>query len=152
LQIINAQYSIFDQNTSVSLVLSTEFFYQTTQNIMVSLVCVLVLDWLNVSSTQDFMCVLIKNFDAMNATYQAQAMFKILHKDPPMPETLSPEGKDFLRRCFRRNPAERPSAMTLLEHPFVCRSGDLNVSAGTEAAPAVNLTVSIKLLFFNQWS
>eukprot|EP00258_Populus_trichocarpa_P034280 XP_024450299.1 mitogen-activated protein kinase kinase kinase 5 isoform X3 [Populus trichocarpa] len=70
----------------------------------------------------------------------AQAMFKILHKDPPMPETLSPEGKDFLRRCFRRNPAERPSAMTLLEHPFVCRSGDLNVSAGTEAAPAVNLT------------
>lgn len=78
----------------------------------------------------------------MNATYQAQAMFKILHKDPPMPETLSPEGKDFLRRCFRRNPAERPSAMTLLEHPFVCRSGsgDLNVPASTEAAPAVNLT------------
>lgn len=54
LQIINAQYSIFDQNTSVSLVVSTEFFYQTTQNIMVSLVCVLVLDWLDVSSTQDF--------------------------------------------------------------------------------------------------
>ncbi|KAJ6685931.1 MAP KINASE KINASE KINASE SSK2-RELATED-RELATED [Salix purpurea] len=70
----------------------------------------------------------------------AQAMFKILYKDPPMPETLSAEGKDFLRRCFLRNPAERPSAMALLEHPFVCKSSDLNVSASTEAAPAANLT------------
>ncbi|KAJ6404837.1 hypothetical protein OIU84_012917 [Salix udensis] len=70
----------------------------------------------------------------------AQAMFKILYKDPPIPETLSAEGKDFLRRCFLRNPAERPSAMALLEHPFVCKSSDLNVSASTEAAPAANLT------------
>ncbi|KAJ6878858.1 mitogen-activated protein kinase kinase kinase 5-like [Populus alba x Populus x berolinensis] len=69
----------------------------------------------------------------------AQAMFKILNKDPPMPETLSPEGKDFLRLCFRRNPEERPSAMMLLEHPFVCMSSDLNVSASREAIPAVNL-------------
>ncbi|KAJ6335160.1 hypothetical protein OIU78_011908 [Salix suchowensis] len=46
----------------------------------------------------------------------AQAMFKIL------------------------NPAERPSAMALLEHPFVCKSSDLNVSASTEVAPAANLT------------
>ena len=92
--------------------------------------------------------MLIKNFDAMNATYQAQAMFKILYRDPPMPETLSAEGKDFLRRCFLRNPAERPSAMALLEHPFVCKSSDLTVSASTEAPPAVNLTVSIKFLLF----
>ena len=92
--------------------------------------------------------MLIKNFDAMNATYQAQAMFKILYRDPPMPETLSAEGKDFLRRCFRRNPAERPSAMALLEHPFVCKSSDLTVSPSTEAPPAGNLTVSIKFLLF----
>jgi mitogen-activated protein kinase kinase kinase len=90
------------------------------------------------------MYVLIQNFDAMIGTYQAQAMFKILNKDPPMPETLSPEGKDFLRRCFRRNPAERPSAMMLLEHPFVCKASDLNVSASREAIPAVNLEVSIR--------
>ncbi|KAJ6328166.1 hypothetical protein OIU77_009957 [Salix suchowensis] len=68
----------------------------------------------------------------------AQAMFKILNKDPPIPENLSPEGKDFLRCCFRRNPAERPSAMMLLDHPFVCKSNDLNVSACREAVPAVN--------------
>lgn len=80
----------------------------------------------------------------MIATYQAQAMFKILNKDPPIPENLSPEGKDFLRCCFRRNPAERPSAMMLLDHPFVCKSNDLNVSACREAVPAVNPVVSIK--------
>lgn len=49
----------------------------------------------------------------------AAAMFKVLHKDPPIPESLSSEGKDFLRRCFRRNPAERPTASALLDHPFV---------------------------------
>nr|XP_018684068.1 PREDICTED: mitogen-activated protein kinase kinase kinase YODA-like isoform X2 [Musa acuminata subsp. malaccensis] len=48
-----------------------------------------------------------------------QAMFKVLNKDPPIPETLSIEGKDFLQRCFCRNPAERPTAGMLLEHPFV---------------------------------
>ncbi|KAJ6675758.1 MITOGEN-ACTIVATED PROTEIN KINASE KINASE KINASE YODA [Salix viminalis] len=74
----------------------------------------------------------------------AQAMFKILNKDPPIPENLSPEGKDFLRCCFRRNPAERPSAMMLLDHPFVCKSNDLNVSACREEVPAVNPVVSIK--------
>lgn len=46
-------------------------------------------------------------------------MFKVLHKDPPIPESLSNEGKDFLRSCFRRNPAERPTALKLLEHPFI---------------------------------
>ncbi|KAG6487216.1 hypothetical protein ZIOFF_055800 [Zingiber officinale] len=49
----------------------------------------------------------------------AAAMFKVLHKDPPIPESLSNEGKDFLRSCFRRNPAERPTALKLLEHPFI---------------------------------
>ncbi|XP_007047173.2 PREDICTED: mitogen-activated protein kinase kinase kinase YODA isoform X1 [Theobroma cacao] len=49
----------------------------------------------------------------------AAAMFKVMRDTPPIPETLSPEGKDFLRCCFRRNPAERASASVLLEHRFV---------------------------------
>nr|XP_019702151.1 mitogen-activated protein kinase kinase kinase 5 isoform X2 [Elaeis guineensis] len=49
----------------------------------------------------------------------AAAMFMVLHKDLPIPETLSSEGKDFLQLCFRRNPAERPTANQLLEHPFI---------------------------------
>ncbi|XWS33652.1 hypothetical protein CRYUN_Cryun22dG0100800 [Craigia yunnanensis] len=49
----------------------------------------------------------------------AAALFKVMRDTPPIPETLSPEGKDFLHCCFRRNPAERPSASMLLEHRFV---------------------------------
>ncbi|GMI67265.1 mitogen-activated protein kinase kinase kinase 5 [Hibiscus trionum] len=49
----------------------------------------------------------------------AAAMFKVMKDTPPIPETLSPEGKDFLHCCFRRNPAERPTASMLLEHRFV---------------------------------
>lgn len=47
------------------------------------------------------------------------AMFKVLKESPSIPENLSAEGKDFLHLCFRRNPAERPSASMLLEHHFV---------------------------------
>uniref|UniRef100_A0A453BPG1 mitogen-activated protein kinase kinase kinase n=1 Tax=Aegilops tauschii subsp. strangulata TaxID=200361 RepID=A0A453BPG1_AEGTS len=50
------------------------------------------------------------------------AMFKVLHKDPPIPENLSLEGKDFLQCCFKRNPAERPTASELLDHPFIRNS------------------------------
>lgn len=47
-------------------------------------------------------------------------MFKVLlQQSPPIPETLSSVGKDFLRQCFRRDPADRPSAEMLLKHGFV---------------------------------
>jgi len=54
------------------------------------------------------------------------AMFKVLRTDPPIPDNLSPEGKDFLRCCFKRNPAERPTASKLLEHPFIQNSNHFN--------------------------
>ncbi|XP_078180300.1 mitogen-activated protein kinase kinase kinase 5-like isoform X2 [Carex rostrata] len=47
------------------------------------------------------------------------AMFKVLHKTPPIPDSLSSEGRDFLQKCFKRNPVERPTAAVLLEHPFI---------------------------------
>jgi serine/threonine protein kinase len=52
---------------------------------------------------------------------QVSAMFHIAKsKGPPLiPHELSPECKDFLYLCFNRNWRERPSAETLLEHPFV---------------------------------
>ncbi|KAK6139037.1 hypothetical protein DH2020_027223 [Rehmannia glutinosa] len=53
-----------------------------------------------------------------------QAMFNVLNRSPPIPETLSAEGKDFLQRCFQRRPADRPSAIKLLEHPFIRSSQD----------------------------
>uniref|UniRef100_A0A0D9VZD4 mitogen-activated protein kinase kinase kinase n=1 Tax=Leersia perrieri TaxID=77586 RepID=A0A0D9VZD4_9ORYZ len=54
------------------------------------------------------------------------AMFKVLHKDPSIPDNLSQEGKDFLGCCFKRNPAERPTASMLLEHPFIHNSNHYN--------------------------
>ncbi|KAM4129581.1 hypothetical protein ACJW30_01G034100 [Castanea mollissima] len=69
-----------------------------------------------------------------------QAMFKVLNRTPPIPETLSSEGKDFLHCCFRRNPAERPTAMKLLEHPFVRNLYDQNVAVSMQAFSAINLT------------
>ncbi|OEL22826.1 Mitogen-activated protein kinase kinase kinase YODA [Dichanthelium oligosanthes] len=54
------------------------------------------------------------------------AMFKVLRTDPPIPDNLSPEGKDFLKCCFKRIPAERPTASKLLEHPFIQNSNHYN--------------------------
>ncbi|KAF8024256.1 hypothetical protein BT93_F1450 [Corymbia citriodora subsp. variegata] len=58
-----------------------------------------------------------------------QAMFKVLNRSPPIPEKLSSEGKDFLQLCFQRNPAQRPSAEKLLQHPFLRNSHDQNGSS-----------------------
>jgi len=38
---------------------------------------------------------------------------------PDFPPHLSPECQDFLTQCFRRDPKDRPSASTLLSHPFI---------------------------------
>ncbi|KAK8551920.1 hypothetical protein V6N13_120350 [Hibiscus sabdariffa] len=69
-----------------------------------------------------------------------QALFKVLNQNPPVPEALSPEGKDFLHCCFQRNPAERPTAAMLLEHPFVRNSSDQNGPALMQAFSKMNLT------------
>ncbi|CAI8588879.1 unnamed protein product [Vicia faba] len=38
---------------------------------------------------------------------------------PLIPDELSEEGKDFLRKCFVRDPSKRWSAEMLLNHPFI---------------------------------
>lgn len=38
---------------------------------------------------------------------------------PPIPEHLSPQGKDFLLKLLQREPRLRPSATEMLKHPFV---------------------------------
>lgn len=62
----------------------------------------------------------------------AAALFKVMKETPPIPETLSPEGKDFLRCCFKRNPAERPAAAVLLEHRFLKNSQQPDVLSPTQ--------------------
>ncbi|XP_060192420.1 mitogen-activated protein kinase kinase kinase 20-like [Lycium barbarum] len=43
---------------------------------------------------------------------------------PEIPETLSEEGKDFLRKCFAKDPRNRWTAEMLLKHPFVADHDD----------------------------
>ncbi|GFP94551.1 mitogen-activated protein kinase kinase kinase yoda [Phtheirospermum japonicum] len=55
----------------------------------------------------------------------AAALFRVLTESPSIPNTMSAEGQDFLQCCFRRNPADRPTASKLLDHPFLYgNSGD----------------------------
>ncbi|KAF2574845.1 hypothetical protein F2Q70_00001525 [Brassica cretica] len=76
---------------------------------------------------------------------QVPAMFKIGNsKDlPDIPNHLSEEGKDFVRKCLQRNPANRPTAAQLLEHAFVRNVMPLErplVSA--ESAESMNVVAS----------
>ncbi|KAG0467138.1 hypothetical protein HPP92_018718 [Vanilla planifolia] len=73
----------------------------------------------------------------------AAAMFKVLHKDPTIPEALSSEGKDFLQRCFHRNPAERPTATMLLDHPFIRNSNHYNLHGSIQAFAGIKLNENV---------
>ncbi|KAL6840499.1 hypothetical protein ACP4OV_030309 [Aristida adscensionis] len=42
---------------------------------------------------------------------------------PEVPAWMSPEAKDFLARCFARDPRDRWTAAELLEHPFLASAG-----------------------------
>ncbi|XP_048128282.1 mitogen-activated protein kinase kinase kinase 20-like [Rhodamnia argentea] len=45
---------------------------------------------------------------------------------PEIPEGLSEQGKDFLTKCFTKNPKKRWTARMLLKHPFLALDGALN--------------------------
>jgi serine/threonine protein kinase len=47
-------------------------------------------------------------------------MFRIVEDPmPPLPEGLSEPLQDFLKLCFNKDPAERPNAEMLFEHPWL---------------------------------
>ncbi|KAI9075036.1 hypothetical protein K1719_042986 [Acacia pycnantha] len=50
---------------------------------------------------------------------------------PEIPEELSEDGKDFLRKCLVKDPAERWTAEMLLEHPFIKQDGEEESSPRT---------------------
>ncbi|KAG1368579.1 mitogen-activated protein kinase kinase kinase 5 [Cocos nucifera] len=99
--------------------------------------------WITISKafilTVCSLCAMPLQFHPPDFCLEAAAMFKVLHKDPPIPETLSSEGKDFLQLCFRRNPAERPTANKLLEHPFIRNSHHYNLHGSIQAFAGINL-------------
>ena len=60
-------------------------------------------------------------------------MFKIGNSKelPPIPDHLSEEGKDFIRLCLQRDPSSRPTAVDLLQHPFVRNAPPLEKSSAS---------------------
>ncbi|KAG9148098.1 hypothetical protein Leryth_003672 [Lithospermum erythrorhizon] len=70
---------------------------------------------------------------------EVQAMFSVLHKTPPIPETLSSDGKDFLKKCLQREPMNRPSAVELLDHPFVQNIREQTIATCTEEFSGIKL-------------
>jgi len=52
-------------------------------------------------------------------TNPMSAMFQIVQEGPVIPPEASSELKDFLSLCFKKNPEERPQALTLRNHPFI---------------------------------
>ncbi|XP_074590657.1 mitogen-activated protein kinase kinase kinase 20-like [Curcuma longa] len=59
-------------------------------------------------------------------------LFKIAFSDasPEIPADLSEKGKDFLRLCFAKDPAQRSTAEMLLSHPFVATTDAVEDIAG----------------------
>lgn len=53
------------------------------------------------------------------------AMFAIVNNNrPPLPDGVSAECRDFLKRCFRKDPAKRPSARDALAHAWLADGGE----------------------------
>ncbi|PWN20915.1 hypothetical protein BCV69DRAFT_178505 [Microstroma glucosiphilum] len=51
------------------------------------------------------------------------AMFRIVEDErPPIPDKCSEELRDFLGRCFRKDPKQRPHAADLFKHPWLASS------------------------------
>ena len=50
-------------------------------------------------------------------------MYHVVTGHPPLPDStqLSPLGIEFLQLCFTRNPAKRPTAQELLNHPWIVK-------------------------------
>nr|XP_033793634.1 mitogen-activated protein kinase kinase kinase 4 isoform X7 [Geotrypetes seraphini] len=69
-------------------------------------------------------CVVIEMVTGKRPWHEYEHNFQIMYKvgmghKPPIPERLSPEGKDFLCHCLESDPKMRWTASQLLDHPFV---------------------------------
>ncbi|CAN0348728.1 unnamed protein product [Lampetra planeri] len=69
-------------------------------------------------------CVLIEMATGKRPWHEYEHNFQIMYRvgmghKPPLPERLSPEGRDFLALCLESDPSDRCTASQLLDHAFV---------------------------------
>ena len=53
---------------------------------------------------------------------EADVIKDVLRNKPYYPSSLSPEAREFLKKCLEYDCAKRPSALELYEHPFISRN------------------------------
>ncbi|KAF3334135.1 mitogen-activated protein kinase kinase kinase YODA-like protein [Carex littledalei] len=82
------------------------------------------------------------------------AIFKIGNSKeiPDIPEHFSAEGKHFLNLCLQRDPAARPTAAQLLEHPFVRDQVAVNraIKTNRDNAPSCSSPFQTAMEFSNR--
>jgi len=57
---------------------------------------------------------------------QFAAMIKIVNEPMPQLEDITPELKDFMLKCFIKDPKLRPDAGSLIGHPWFAKQADQN--------------------------
>ena len=76
------------------------------------------------------------------------AMFRIVTDDcPPLPSGISEHLKNFLLKCFTKDPSKRPSAKELLQHPWITTPNKKLVKKFINE----NNNSSIPINFINEW-
>ncbi len=80
----------------------------------------------NISSSCDIWslaCTIIQLLTTKPPYYEYDiwpALFRILTDEhPPLPENISENLVDFLKKCFNKDPTKRPTARELLNHPWI---------------------------------
>ncbi|KAH7295427.1 hypothetical protein KP509_27G046900 [Ceratopteris richardii] len=57
-------------------------------------------------------------------------------EDPPLPDFISPQAKDFVLKCLCRDATRRPTAAELLQHPFLSCCEEYKADAGQGDHPS----------------
>ncbi|MCO5607694.1 hypothetical protein L7F22_061893 [Adiantum nelumboides] len=60
-------------------------------------------------------------------------------EDPPLPEAISDDARDFLLHCLQRDPKARWSASELLQHPFLCNIASEDIVKHEQLSPRSTL-------------
>ena len=73
-------------------------------------------------------------------------MFKmVVDKHPPLPEGISIECKDFLLKCFEKEPSLRIDAVGLLQHKFIKQTQSTEVSDYNDFPEEVTNTIKLHI-------
>ncbi|KAF4794858.1 mitogen activated protein kinase kinase kinase 4 [Turdus rufiventris] len=100
-------------------------------------------------------CVVIEMVTGKRPWHEYEHNFQIMYKvgmghKPPIPDKVSPEGKDFLCHCLESDPKMRWTASQLLDHPFVKVPLNTNRNCGQLLGVRIEMTNCYQFVLANQ--